>query len=132
MGGPGACPGYAESELAVFSDPLGDFPIHTVRERYSVFNPCVQQTLARGGTYGRYLPGNIQAGTPALRGRDSGRGHLVDVHQGTPFAAPMDVEQMELTERRTPVADQAGCRAGGQTLRRAARMVRVARDLFSV
>ncbi len=48
-----------------------------------------QKTLIRGGTYGRYVPS----------------GHLVFVHNGTLFAAPFDLEGLELTGPPTPVLE---------------------------
>jgi hypothetical protein len=41
----------------------------------------------RGGYYGRYVPS----------------GHLLYVHQGTVYAAPMDVNRLELTGPAAPV-----------------------------
>ncbi|MEK7409497.1 MAG: hypothetical protein AAB225_30905, partial [Acidobacteriota bacterium] len=48
-----------------------------------------RKILQRGGTYGRYLPS----------------GHLVWVHEGTLFAAPMDASRLELRGPSTPVLE---------------------------
>jgi serine/threonine-protein kinase len=48
-----------------------------------------QKTLYRGGSYGRFVPS----------------GHLVFVHKGTLFAAPFDLERLELTGPPTPVLE---------------------------
>ena len=45
--------------------------------------------LERGGTYGRYVPS----------------GHLLYVHSGTLFAAPFDLDRLEVTGRPVPVVD---------------------------
>ena len=49
-----------------------------------------RKTLVRGGTYGRYVPS----------------GHLLYVHQGTLYAAPMDLKRLELTGSATPVVEE--------------------------
>jgi serine/threonine-protein kinase len=48
------------------------------------------KTLYRGGSYGRY----------------TASGHLVFVHKGTLFAAPFDLERLELTGLPTPVLER--------------------------
>jgi len=48
-----------------------------------------QKTLTRGGSYGRYIPS----------------GHLVFVRAGTLFAAPFDLERLELVGPPTPVLE---------------------------
>jgi serine/threonine-protein kinase len=48
-----------------------------------------RKTLYRGGSHGRYVPS----------------GHLVFVHKGTLFAAPFDLEHLELTGPPTPVLE---------------------------
>src|SRR4029453_8020450 len=55
-----------------------------------------RKTLYRGGYYGRYLP----------------RGHLVYMHQGTLFAARMDIAQLVLTGPPAPVLEDVMSRAG--------------------
>jgi serine/threonine-protein kinase len=55
-----------------------------------------RKTLVRGGTYGRYLPS----------------GHLVYVNRGTLFAAPFDVDRLEVRGAPAPVLDQIGYSAG--------------------
>src|SRR5271165_2145830 len=55
-----------------------------------------RKTLVRGGTYGRYLPS----------------GHLVYVDQGTLFAAPFDVDRLEVHGTPAPVIEQIGYSAG--------------------
>jgi serine/threonine-protein kinase len=55
-----------------------------------------RKTLVRGGTYGRYLPS----------------GHLVYVNRGTLFAAPFDVDRLEVHGTPAPVLDQIGYSAG--------------------
>ena len=49
-----------------------------------------RKTLARGGSYGRYLPS----------------GHLLYVHEGTLFAAPMSLDRLELTGPPAPVLEE--------------------------
>ena len=57
-----------------------------------------RKTLHRGGTYGRYLPS----------------GHLVYVHEGTLFAAPMDLARLELTGPPAPALERVlASRANG-------------------
>jgi len=53
-----------------------------------------RKTLLRGGYYGRYLPS----------------GHLLYMHGGTLYAAPMDVKRLTLTGSPVPVIDEV---AGG-------------------
>jgi serine/threonine-protein kinase len=48
-----------------------------------------RKVVHRGGYHGRYLPS----------------GHLVFIHQGTLFAAPLDLERMELTGSPVPVIE---------------------------
>jgi serine/threonine protein kinase/Tol biopolymer transport system component len=55
-----------------------------------------RRTLHRNGYYGRYLPS----------------GHLVYMHQGTLFAAPMDPDRLVLTGPPTPVLDNIDSRPG--------------------
>jgi serine/threonine-protein kinase len=50
------------------------------------------KTLVRGGTFGRYLP----------------TGHLVYVNQGALFAAPFDVDRLEVHGTPAPVLGQVG------------------------
>jgi serine/threonine-protein kinase len=57
-----------------------------------------RKTVYRGGYYGRYLPG----------------GYLVYLHQGTFFAAPMDLARLELTGSSAPILDDvSSSEAGG-------------------
>jgi hypothetical protein len=49
-----------------------------------------RKTLMRGGYYGRYVPS----------------GHLLYVHQGTLYAASMDVKRLELTGPVAPVVEE--------------------------
>jgi WD40-like Beta Propeller Repeat len=49
-----------------------------------------RKTLLHGGYYGRYVPS----------------GHLLYVHQGTLYAAPMDLKRLELTGPAVPVVEQ--------------------------
>jgi serine/threonine protein kinase/Tol biopolymer transport system component len=53
------------------------------------------KTLVRGGTFGRYLPS----------------GHLIYVNRGTLFAAPFDVDRLEVHGTPAPVLDQIGYNA---------------------
>jgi serine/threonine-protein kinase len=55
-----------------------------------------RRTLQRGGYYGRYLPS----------------GHLVYMHQGTLFAARMDLDRLVLTGPPTPVLEDVDSRSG--------------------
>jgi serine/threonine protein kinase len=55
-----------------------------------------RKTLLRGGYYGRYLPG----------------GRLVYMHQGTLFAARMDVDQLAVTSPPRPVIEDVASRPG--------------------
>jgi serine/threonine protein kinase/Tol biopolymer transport system component len=55
-----------------------------------------RRTLHRGGYYGRYLPS----------------GHLIYMHEGTLFAAPMDPDRLVLTGPPTPVLDNIDSRPG--------------------
>jgi len=55
-----------------------------------------RKTLMRGGYYGRYLPS----------------GHLLYVHQGTLYSAPMDVKRLELTGPAAPVVEDVMSSAG--------------------
>jgi len=64
------------------------------------FNNGERKTLQKGGYYGRYLPSNIQTGALC---RDCG--HLVYVHEGTLFAAPMRLDRLELTGPSVPVLE---------------------------
>jgi WD40 repeat protein len=54
------------------------------------------KTLVRGGTFGRYLPS----------------GHLVYVNRGTLFAAPFDLDRLEVHGTAAPVLDQISYNAG--------------------
>ena len=54
-----------------------------------VFPDGPRKVVHRGGYHGRYLPS----------------GHLVFIHQGTLFAAPFDLEKMELTGAPVPVIE---------------------------
>jgi Tol biopolymer transport system component len=49
-----------------------------------------RKTLLRGGYYGRYVPS----------------GHLLYVHQGTLYAAPMDINRLQLNGPTTPVVEE--------------------------
>ncbi len=49
-----------------------------------------RKALVRGGYYGRYVPS----------------GHLLYMHQGTLYAAPMNVKRLELTGSATPVVEE--------------------------
>ena len=49
-----------------------------------------RKTIMRGGYYGRYVPS----------------GHLLYVHQGTLYAAPMDLKRLELTGPAAPVVEE--------------------------
>jgi len=49
-----------------------------------------RKTLVRGGYYGRYAPS----------------GHLLYLHQGTLYAAPMDVKRMKLAGQATPAIEE--------------------------
>ena len=49
-----------------------------------------RKTIMRGGYYGRYVPS----------------GHLLYVHQGTLYAAPMDVKRLELIGQAAPVVEE--------------------------
>ena len=49
-----------------------------------------RKTLVQGGNFGHYL-----------------LGHLIFVHSGTLFAAPMDLKRLELTGPASPVIDDA-------------------------
>jgi Tol biopolymer transport system component len=49
-----------------------------------------RKALVHGGYYGRYVPS----------------GHLLYVHQGTLYAAPMDVKRLELTGPAAPVVEE--------------------------
>ncbi len=59
-------------------------------------------TLQRGATYGRFLPSSI----------GNAAGHLVYVHQGTLFAAPMDLGRLELTGPASPAVEGVVCNTG--------------------
>jgi serine/threonine-protein kinase len=56
--------------------------------------------LQRGGTYGRYVPS----------------GHLLYVHGGTLFAAPFDVDRLEITGRAVPVQEDVNTAGTGTGL----------------
>lgn len=58
------------------------------------FTTGKRNTLVKGAIYGRYLP----------------TGHLVYVRQGTLFAAPMNVERLELTGPASPVLENVSDR----------------------
>jgi Tol biopolymer transport system component len=60
-----------------------------------------RKTLVRGGTYGRYIPA---AG---------GQGHLIYANQGTLFAAPFDLNQMEVRGTPVPVLQGVSTGTGG-------------------
>ena len=55
-----------------------------------------RKVLVRGGYYGRYLPS----------------GHLVYVHQGTMFAAPFDVNRLEVSGPPVPVVENVAASPG--------------------
>jgi len=55
-----------------------------------------RKTLQRGGSNGRYLPS----------------GHLVWVHQGALFAAPMNLDRLELAGPAVPVLEEVVSRSG--------------------
>jgi dipeptidyl aminopeptidase/acylaminoacyl peptidase len=55
-----------------------------------------RKTLLRGGYYGRYLPS----------------GHLIYMHQGTLFAARMDLSRLALTSPPAPVLEKVASRVG--------------------
>jgi Tol biopolymer transport system component len=56
-----------------------------------------RKTLVRGGYYGRYVPS----------------GHLLYVLQGTLYAAPMNVERLELIGPAVPIVDDVASRSDG-------------------
>jgi Tol biopolymer transport system component/tRNA A-37 threonylcarbamoyl transferase component Bud32 len=56
-----------------------------------------RKTLITGVSYARYLPG----------------GHLVYMHQGTMYAAPVDLKRMELTGPASPVVDDLRSNSNG-------------------
>ena len=51
-----------------------------------------RKTLVRGGSYGRYVAS----------------GHLLYMHQGTLYAAPMDLKRLELTGPAAPIIEEVG------------------------
>jgi len=65
-------------------DATGDGTI----EAFS-FKTGKRKVLVPAGAYGRYLPS----------------GHLVYMHGGTPFAAPLDVDRLELTGAAIPILE---------------------------
>jgi serine/threonine protein kinase/Tol biopolymer transport system component len=58
-----------------------------------------RKTLVQGGYHGRYLPS----------------GHLVYVHEGTLFAAPMNLKRLELSGPAAPVIEDIGSDSGNAT-----------------
>ncbi len=61
-----------------------------------------RKTLLRGGAYGRYVPS----------GASPSAGHLLYVRQGTLYAAPMDLNRLELTGPGFPVVEDVMTNAG--------------------
>jgi eukaryotic-like serine/threonine-protein kinase len=55
-----------------------------------------RKVLVRGGYYGRYLPS----------------GHLLYLHEGVTFAAPMDLKRLELTGPASPVLEDVSSNVG--------------------
>ena len=60
------------------------------------FKTGKRKTLIEAGAYGRYLPS----------------GHLIYVHRGTLFAAPMDLSRLELTGQPVPVLEDVNFQTG--------------------
>src|SRR5262249_9622442 len=58
-----------------------------------------RKTLVNGSYFGRYMPASF------------GTGHLIYVHDGTVFAAPMDLNRLELTGPATPILEDVAGRA---------------------
>ena len=58
-----------------------------------------RKTLVRGGYFGHYIHGS-----------DPSEGHLIYMHGGTLFAAPMDVKSLELTGPASPVLQDVASR----------------------
>jgi dipeptidyl aminopeptidase/acylaminoacyl peptidase len=58
-----------------------------------------RKTLVRGGYFGHYIHGS-----------DPSEGHLIYMHGGTLFAAPMDVKSLELTSPASPVLQDVASR----------------------
>ena len=57
-----------------------------------------RKIVQRGGYYGRYLPSGL--GSPTREG-----GHLVYMHDGTLFAAPFDLDRLEVTGQPVPALE---------------------------
>jgi serine/threonine protein kinase/Tol biopolymer transport system component len=72
-----------------------------------------RKVLQRGGYYGRYVPSG--SGSPTRAGSARGlaplkrfqreSGHLVYVHDGTLFAAPFDLDRLEVTGQPVPALE---------------------------
>ena len=58
-----------------------------------------RKTLVTGGYFGRYMPAS------------DGTGYLVYVHEGSIFAAPMDLKRLELTGPASPVLEDVSIHA---------------------
>jgi serine/threonine-protein kinase len=59
-------------------------------------NDRQRKTVQRGGSYGRYVTAS------------DGTGYLTFVNRGTLFAAPFDLEQLEVLDTPVPVLDEVG------------------------
>jgi serine/threonine-protein kinase len=76
---------YGDANISVQAPPAGTHKI-----------------LVRGGYFGRYVPSG--PGSPERAAREGG--HLLYLHDGTLFAAPFDVDRLELTGQAVPVLEQ--------------------------
>lgn len=60
-----------------------------------------RKVVQRGGSFGRYVPSGLAS--PTRDGRESG--HLVYVHEGTLFAAPFDLDRLDVTGQPVPALE---------------------------
>ena len=98
---PQVLPGAQEVLYTAFSATTMETYEQAVIEAQSL-RTGERKTLLRGGYYGRYLPS----------------GHLLYMHRGTLYAAPMDVKRLALTGPAVPVIEEVAGMCGLSDWRR--------------
>ncbi|MEE8257501.1 MAG: protein kinase, partial [Acidobacteriota bacterium] len=94
-------PQILPSEKAVlFTSRVGTTSFDEASIEVLMLETGERKVLHRGGSYGRYLPS----------------GHLVFIHEGTLFAAPLDLQRMELTGPPAPILEGVAGGFGGSSL----------------
>ncbi len=90
--GPRPCPGarpFCSRQAGVGNFEDASLVVHTLEGD-------ARKVVYRGGYHGRYLPS----------------GHLVFIHEGTLFAAPFDLDRLELTGEPVPALESVSANPG--------------------